>query len=79
MFIYLLFLLISIGIIVLFIALAFNTDDQVYREQREMEFSSDVNLNKDKKVVDHILRLQTAQAGPIKPNYDPNRDNPFLE
>ncbi|HEX6461876.1 MAG TPA: hypothetical protein VFZ58_01230 [Candidatus Saccharimonadales bacterium] len=79
MFIYILILLLGVGTIILFIALAFSTDDQAYREQKEMEFSSDVQLNKDKKVVDHILRLQTADAGPIKPNYDPSRDNPFRE
>ncbi len=79
LFIYVLFILLSLGVVILFTALSFNSDDQAYREQKETEFSSDVNLNKDKKVVDHILRLQTAEAGPIRPNYDPTRDNPFRE
>lgn len=56
----------------------FTYDDADYRTQQESAIRS-VGINQDKTVVDKVLQLQTANSGPIKPDYVPNRDNPFSE
>ena len=78
-FLYLIFLLLGIGLIIGLIFLVFNEDDAAYREEKQSSLLQDVQLKQDKQTVDHVLQLETAGTGKIKPNYDPNRDNPFSE
>lgn len=78
-FFYLMVLLVGVGVCVIFIAISFGETDTEYEIQKQQAILRDVQLNKDKATVDHILQLQTAGTGPIKPNYVPSRDNPFAE
>lgn len=78
-FIFVMVMFLAIGGCVYFITLAFSISDDGYRLQKTQELSKSFRIVQDKDVVDRVLTLQTANAGPILPNYDPERDNPFFE
>jgi len=79
---YLLFILILVmgaGVCLYFIANTFGATDEAYRTEKEKEFMKDVRIVRNDETVDRVLQLQTANTGPVVPDYDPDRDNPFVE
>jgi len=78
-FIFVMALVLGIGVCVYFVTLAFSISNVDYRAEKTRELSSSFRITQDKETVDKVLTLQTANAGPIQPDYDPSRDNPFYE
>lgn len=79
---YFLFLLaVLLGLIACFylIMQAFSISRETYRQEQEIKIIQDYRLDRAKEVEDRVLQSQRAGAGPVQPNYDPNRDNPFVE
>lgn len=78
-FVFIMLLIAGVGVSVYFVTNTFNMDAEDYRLEKELEFADDVRLRRDDNVVDKVLQLQTANSGPIQPDYVPSRDNPFKE
>lgn len=79
---YFIFIMVVVGSLMISVYVvreAFNTSDEEYRQQKTAEFTRNFRLREDKETVDRVLQLGTADAGLIVPNYDPDRDNPFIE
>lgn len=78
-FAFVMLLILSVGACIYMVADTFSASDEDYRLQKEQEFANDVRLKRDDMTVDKVLQLETANTGPIQPNYVPSRDNPFKE
>lgn len=78
-FVFVMLLIAGLGTGVYFITEAFSINDEEYRAKKMQEIISSFRLRKDKETADRVLQRQTADTGPIQPNYDPSRDNPFSE
>lgn len=78
-FIFVMILIAAVGICIYYITQAFSISDEAYRTEKTLELTRSFKLKQDKETVDRVLQLETANAGPIQPNYDPSRDNPFYE
>ncbi len=78
-FIFVMLLITGLAVGIYAITQAFNMSDEEYRQEKSQEFTRSFRLRQDKETVDRVLQLGTANAGPIKPKYDPSRDNPFIE
>lgn len=78
-FIFVIFLLAGLAACLLLITQVFSIDKEDYRADQEEKVIQTYQLDRAKEVEDKVLQSQRAGAGPIEPNYDPNRDNPFVE
>lgn len=78
-FAYIMILIAAVGVSVYFVSSALSMSDEEYLTEKRIEFTRDARLGRDQAVADKVLRLETANAGPIQPNYVPSRDNPFVE
>lgn len=57
----------------------FVIDKDAYRLEKTIGVKRSYELKENETVADEVLSSQTAGAGPIRPNYQPERDNPFVE
>ncbi len=71
-------MVLSLSFVIYMTSSLFAYDDIDYRETEKASVVQ-VRLNQDKTVVDKVLQLQTANSGPVIPDYAPGRDNPFSE
>lgn len=78
-FIFIMVIILGLAVCLFFITRSFEVDKEAYRSKKELEVKQAYAIDESEDVADEVLRSQTAGAGPIKPNYDPDRDNPFLE
>lgn len=78
-FIFIMLIILGLAACLFFIMQAFQIDKKAYEDEKLREVQRTYSLDESEEVADEVLQSETADAGPIQPNYDPGRDNPFFE
>jgi hypothetical protein len=78
-FAFLLLILVGLGVYLILINQVLSLSNEEYSREQKIKVLRTYKLNRSKSVEDKVLQSRRAGAGPIKPNYQPNRDNPFIE